>query len=83
MRLFVTEKAQKDLARLDKQTQGRIKTALDNMAKDINTVDLRKLKGAPDRWRLRVGDYRVLLLYSGEEATVYALRIKHRKDAYK
>ncbi|MGI6328104.1 MAG: type II toxin-antitoxin system RelE family toxin [Dethiobacteria bacterium] len=56
MRLFVTEKAQKDLARLDKQTQNRIKTALDNMAKDINTVDLCKLKGSADGWRLRVGD---------------------------
>ncbi len=83
MKLFVTEKAQKDLARFDKQTQSRIKSALDNMTKDINTVDLRKLKGVPDRWRLRVGDYRVLLLYSGGEATVYALRVKHRKDAYK
>ncbi len=53
------------------------------MTKDINTVDLRKLKGASDRLRLRVGNYRVLLLYSGGEATVYALQVKHRKDANK
>ncbi|KKM09331.1 hypothetical protein SY88_19390 [Clostridiales bacterium PH28_bin88] len=83
MRLVITEKAEKDLAGLDRRTSQRIRDAFDVMITNVNMVDLKKLKGTRDRWRLRVGDYRVLLQIVGDEATVYALRVKHRKEAYK
>jgi len=41
-----------------------------------------KMHGFSDRWRLRVGNYRVLLKITGKEVTVYALRVKHRREAY-
>lgn len=82
MRLVITEKAEKDLARLDRRASQRVRDALDVMITNVNMVDLKKLKGTRDRWRLRVGDYRVLLQIVGDEATVYALRVKHRQEAY-
>jgi mRNA interferase RelE/StbE len=82
MKLVITARAEKDLASLDKKTAQRIRAALDKMIISISSVDIKKLKGSPDRWRLRVGDYRVLLQITEEEITAYALRVKHRREVY-
>ena len=83
MKLVVTDRAQKDLAKLEDKTRQRILTALDNMVMGGSTSGLKKLQGTPDRFRLRVGDYRVLLRMVQEEAHIYALRVKHRREAYR
>lgn len=53
-----------------------------NMTVDIKTVDLKKLEGNRNLYRLRVGDWRVILKIEGEEITAYALRV-NRREAYK
>ncbi|ACV63267.1 addiction module toxin, RelE/StbE family [Desulfofarcimen acetoxidans DSM 771] len=82
MKLVITKRAKKDLSKLDEKTNQRIIKALDKMVKCPSNADLKKLKGQEDFWRLRVGDYRVILKIVGEEITVYALRVKHRREAY-
>lgn len=52
------------------------------MTVDIKTVDLKKLEGNRNLYRLRVGDWRVILKIEGEEITAYALRV-NRREAYK
>lgn len=59
--LEITLKAKKDLKKLDKNTQKRVTDALKQMISDRERVDLKKLKGTEDTWRLRVGNYRVIL----------------------
>lgn len=83
MRLVITRQAEKDLAGLDKRVRIRIRAALDKMLTNVQSIDLKKLEGYTDLWRLRVGDWRVILRIVGKEVTVYALRIKHRKEVYK
>ncbi|MFZ2447185.1 MAG: type II toxin-antitoxin system RelE/ParE family toxin [Syntrophobacteraceae bacterium] len=83
MNLFLTESAQKDLAQLDSPTRGRIKDGLNRLMEHPKTLDLKKLKGQENRWRLRVGDYRVILEMHEPPQTVYVLRIRHRKEAYR
>ncbi len=82
MKVTLSPKAKKQLMKLEKQTQQRIIAALENMADNIDAADLKKLRGA-NLWRLRVGDYRILLRFSDGRAEVLVLRIKHRKNAYK
>ena len=82
MRLVITEKAEKDLADLDTATSQRIRTALKSMSNNPGNSDVKKLKGVKNLWRLRVGDFRVLLRIEGKKITVYALRVKHRREAY-
>ena len=82
MRLIITQRAEKDLAKLDNKTRQRIIMALDRMVENPNAADIKKLKGISERWRLRVGDYRVLLEITGKEITIYALRVKHRREVY-
>ncbi|MDK2784543.1 MAG: mRNA interferase RelE/StbE [Bacillota bacterium] len=83
MKLELTEPAEKDLAELDKKTQRRIKVALDKLLTCPQAVDLRKLKSTPERWRLRVGDWRVILRLDREQEVLYVLRIRHRREAYR
>jgi len=83
MRLEITEPAQKDLADLDRQIQRRIKVALDRLLSYPQAVDLKKLKGSSDMWRLRVGDWRVILRLDRKQGVLYVLRIRHRREAYR
>jgi len=82
MNLLVTEKAQKDLAKLDLDIAKRVYHALQRL-QNGEPVDLKKLRGTPNEWRLRVGDYRVLLSVEGNFITVYALRVLHRRESYR
>lgn len=83
MRLEITEPAEKDLADLDKKTQERVSAALDRLLTRPEAVDLKKLRGSPERWRLRVGDWRIILRIDQEQEIIYILRIRHRREAYR
>jgi len=41
---------------------------------------VKKLSGKEDKYRLRVGDFRVLFMLTGRQILVYA--VKDRKEAY-
>jgi len=58
--LLVTKPAKKELARLPKHDQARIEQALDEMATDPFTGDIKRLTGQSPAWRRRVGNYRIL-----------------------
>lgn len=81
MKLFVTEPAGKDLRKLDKQTRERVEEALDRLLIHPDKVDVRKLQGKKDFWRLRIGDYRVIL--RSEEENLFVMRVRHRREAYR
>jgi len=83
VRLEITATAEKDLAALDIKTQKRLKSALDKLIANPQSVDLKKLKGKPERWRLRVGDWRIILMLQREKRIIYVLCIKHRREAYR
>ncbi len=46
-------------------------------------VDIRKLKGHPDVFRVRIGDYRVLYSVDDENHIVRITMIVHQKKAYR
>ncbi|MGA3117022.1 MAG: type II toxin-antitoxin system RelE/ParE family toxin [Syntrophobacteraceae bacterium] len=83
MRLVVTEPAEKDLLDIDAKHRQRIRQAIERMLSDPRTSDLKKLKGQENTWRLRVGDWRVILEIDQAEGIIYAHRIKHRREAYR
>jgi mRNA interferase RelE/StbE len=71
-----------DLADLDDSQVARIRRDVQRYA-DLRHGDVKKLKGMDDRWRLRVGDWRVLFRYSSETQTLLVLRVLHRREAYR
>jgi mRNA interferase RelE/StbE len=41
------------------------------------------MKGRPNQWRIRVGDYRVVYRIADEIRLVTILEVGHRSDVYK
>lgn len=57
----------------------RIVTAVQALERDFSG-DIRKLAGSENRWRLRVGDWRVRFQLDGDQ--IYILSVLNRRDAY-
>ena len=52
MNLVVSARAKKDLTKLNKATLKRIKLSLNKLLTAPETVDLKKLRGQFDKWRV-------------------------------
>ena len=85
MKIEFLRKFSKDLDNLQKP---HIKLALIDLIKSLEEADTlsniphtKKLKGFPNAYRIRIGDYRVGIFV--ENNIVELARIAHRKDIYK
>jgi len=45
--------------------------------------DVRKLVGGHGRYRLRVGDYRVIFTFEDGQLVIVVLDVKHRRETYR
>ena len=80
MNIVITTRAKKDLEKLDRDTRNRVYLALEHFAAG-QRVDIKKLRGS-ENYRIRVGDYRVIINIWKQTVTVYTLRVLHRKEVY-
>jgi mRNA interferase RelE/StbE len=46
-------------------------------------ADIKKLAGYADRYRLRVGDYRVIYEIADEQLIILVVGVGHRREAYR
>ena len=68
----------------DKQVKERIQAAIVQVeaAQTLREIgNVKKLKGSRNYYRLRIGEYRVALVY--EEANVTFVRCLHRREIYR
>ncbi len=77
--LFLSAKARQQLRALEKATRRNIGRRLEALRDDLHG-DVKKLEGRNNRYRLRVGNHRVLFTLEGNLIAVY--RVKDRKEAY-
>jgi len=82
-KLEIKTTARKDLARLQPSTVSRLVEAIEYLADDPHPQGSKKLKGFEYRYRIRVGDYRVIYEIRNAILTVFIIRIGHRKDIYR
>jgi mRNA interferase RelE/StbE len=78
-----TRSAGKELEDLPHTTADRVAAVAERLAAEPRPVGARKLQGAADLWRVRVGDYRVVYAINDAENIVDVRVIRHRKDAYR
>ena len=78
-RLEISEKAREQLRTLPKEMRRNIGQRMETMRNDLRG-DVLKLRDKGNRYRLRVGTYRVLFVLAGEAIQVYA--VNDRKKAY-
>ncbi len=80
-KIVFTETSEKQLKKLDKTIQERILLTLERIR--IRPYDfVKKLSGYP-YYRLRVGDYRVILGIRSEQLIIIVIELGHRKNIYK
>ncbi len=76
----------KDLANLPLEVRTRIETlvfeSIPNLDSPFTGIDVKKLKGYKDYYRIRVGNYRIgFRLHESNKVVFY--RVKSRADIYK
>jgi mRNA interferase RelE/StbE len=79
--IFFTDKASKQLKKLEKDNQERIIKSLERI-RIRPEAHITKLVGDP-AYKLRVGYYRVILDIEKEKLIILVLMIGHRKNIYK
>jgi len=77
--LFLSDEALEQLRALPKDIRRRIGERLTSLETGFQG-DVKKLVGTTDRYRMRVGNHRILFRLAGKQIQVYA--VKDRKEAY-
>ncbi len=84
-RIAFTKSAKKEFDLLPSQIQEKVLEALSFLAHNpfSELLRVKRLKGAPSLYRLRVGDYRVVYEIRGEVLTIVVIKIGHRREVYR
>jgi mRNA interferase RelE/StbE len=82
-RIEVTPAARRDLANLPRNILQRVDRKILALAADPFPVGTKKLEGADEFFRLRVGDYRVIYRVERRHLVILIVRIRHRKEVYR
>ena len=78
----IEREAEKVLEKLDAQLQKRIVNKLRQLESNPREQGAIKLTGAP-KWRIRVGDYRIIYDIQDSVLIVTVIKIGHRRDIYR
>lgn len=82
-RIEVTRTAAKQLADLPTIDRKRVARRIDRLADNPRPMDAKKLEGAGNLWRIRVGDYRLVYQIQKKRLIVVIIRVGHRREVYR
>ena len=82
-KVVLTPAAEREYRKLPDNIRARIRPALLELEAHPRPKGAKKLGGSKDRWRVRVGDYRIIYKINDDTKTVTVLRISHRREAYR
>ena len=75
--------ARKELERLGEPLASRVLRRIEALALSPRPDGCRKLQGAANLWRIRIGDHRVLYSVDDVRLVVDVIAVRHRGDAYR
>ncbi|MFD3485469.1 type II toxin-antitoxin system RelE/ParE family toxin [Streptomyces sp. NPDC058665] len=83
-----TPHAQRDMLKIPRPDALRILHRLTELQKAMDTggtaaLDIKALQGHNARWRLRVGDYRVVYTVEDGQLIVWVMTVGNRRDVYR
>ena len=83
-RVLIKPSAAKEIEAVgQKRDRQRIVASIRKLARDPRPVGCEKLAGEQDRYRLRVGRYRIIYSIGDAELLIVVVRVGHRKDVYR
>ena len=68
--------------KLPQDIQRRIEAKIDEMGVRLESFPHYRMKGG-ERYRLRVGDYRVIYTFDVKKGEIYLLAVGHRREVYR
>ncbi len=80
-RIELPKSVSKTLRKLPRSEVGRIELAIDALTENPWPSGCKAVIGMKDVYRIRIGNYRVV--YQVNEATIWILKIGHRKEVYR
>jgi mRNA interferase RelE/StbE len=81
-RVTFAASAKRELIALSANAIERIQPKIRELANDPRPPGCKKLRGARNLWRIRIGDYRVVYTVNDTAKTVDVTRIAHRREVY-
>jgi mRNA interferase RelE/StbE len=81
--LLIRHSAERDLRRLHRVLFERVNERILSLRDYPRPHGVRKLVGAQEGWRVRVGDYRILYQIDDDTQTVTIVRVRHRRATYR
>jgi mRNA interferase RelE/StbE len=81
--VIVTPAARRALKKIEAPQLRRIGHAIDALVDDPRPHGAKKLKGTEDKYRLRVGDFRILYTIQDDKLIVTVVDVGDRKDVYR
>ncbi|MEW5799769.1 MAG: type II toxin-antitoxin system RelE/ParE family toxin [Bacteroidota bacterium] len=81
-KIIIARSASKELEALPRSVIEKIVVEIENLADHPFPKGSKKLKGEKNRWRIRVGDYRIIYSILVKELIIDIIRIRRRKEAY-
>lgn len=80
--VVLTSHAERELRRLDRPIKNRILSAALSLSEDPRPPGCIKIKGTENRWRIRVGDWRIGYEIADAARMIRIVAIGHRREFY-
>ena len=81
--VIVPKNVQKDIDELSENLRDRIEEAIEDLAEDPRPNGVVKMKGSDSRYRIRIGNYRVVYDINDGKLLVLVVQCQHRREVYK
>ena len=78
----IAASAEREIRKLPHSVAERIGAAIRQLALDPRPRASAKLRGWANRWRVRVGDYRIIYEIHDDRLVVVVVHARHRRDVY-
>lgn len=75
--------AVKNLAKIPRKDLVRIQIKIDTLTIEPRPIDLKKIEGETNLYRIRCGKYRILYRIFEEKILVLIVNVDHRQSVYK
>lgn len=81
-RIEIKRSAVKEIDRLSRNDLRSVRTKIESLAENPRPFDCQKLS-SQERYRVRVGDYRILYSIEDDVLIVFIVKVAHRREAYR
>ena len=80
---FIKKSVEKQLLQISSVYYKSIREKIDELGENPRPNGFRKLEGTINKYRVRVGQYRIIYSIDDDILTIEVINIGHRKDVYR